>query len=224
MRALPMKQPFLLFLVGIAAVVFLAACADAVAPAPDPPATSTPRPEAAANLAEPDPARGQQLYLDKQCGACHGPVGEGGIGPKLSGSTLSFDTFLLTVRNALPPKPAFNEAELSNQDAFSIYGWLQNMDRVETVSAEALVLQPGEVLGMTLWTEGRCDTCHGAFAQGSPDAPALVNLSYPYELERAKMRQTAGTIPEHAAEHMRDVILQRLYKWLQAGANPASGC
>lgn len=218
-----MKRPLLLLLVSIVTVLLLAACGETLAPAPNP-ATGTPQPETVASLAEPDLTRGQQLYLDKQCRACHGPAAEGGIGPKLSGTTATFDDFLHIVRTALPPKPAFNEAELASQDVYNIYGWLQNMARVETVSAQAPALQPGEVLGMTLWTEGRCDTCHGAFAQGSPDAPALVNLSYPYELERAKMRQTAATIPEHAAEHMRDVILQRLYKWLQAGANPADGC
>ena len=44
------------------------------------------------------------------------------------------------------------------------------------------------------------------------------------EMERAKMRQTESEIPQHAAEHIRDVVLQRLYKWLQAGANPQDGC
>ncbi len=218
-----MKRLFLLLLIIITGAVLLAACGETLAPAPNP-ATTTPQLEAVANLTKPDLTRGQQLYFDKQCGACHGPAAEGGIGPKLSGTTASFDDFLHTVRTALPPKPAFSATELTGQDVYNIYGWLQNMARVETVSAQAPALQPGEVLGMTLWTEGRCDTCHGAFAQGGPDAPALVNLSYPYELERAKMRQTADTIPEHAAEHMRDVILQRLYKWLQAGANPADGC
>lgn len=218
-----MKQLFLLLLIIITGAVLLTACGETLAPAPDPP-TATPQAEAVANLAKPDLGRGQQLYLDKQCSACHGPLAEGGIGPKLSATTASFEDFLHVVRTALPPKPAFSETELTTQDVHNIYGWLQNMNQVETVAAEVPALPPGKVLGMTLWTEGQCDTCHGAFAQGSPSGPALAHLSYPYELERAKMRQTAATIPEHAAEHMRDVILQRLYKWLQAGANPADGC
>lgn len=217
-----MKQIVTILLI-IAAVTLLTACADTFAPAPEPP-TPTPAPESAANLAEPNLARGQQLYLDKQCAACHGPAAEGGIGPKMSGTGLAFDSFLHTVRTALPPKPAFNETELTAQDVYNIYGWLQSLEAAQPAAAEAPALAEGEVLGMTLWTEGQCDTCHGAFAQGSPNGPALANISYPYELERAKMRQTADTIPEHAAEHMRDVILQRLYKWLQAGANPADGC
>ena len=76
-----------------------------------------------ANLAKPDLGRGQQLYLDKQCSACHGPLAEGGIGPKLSATTASFEDFLHVVRTALPPKPAFNETELTTQDVHNIYGW-----------------------------------------------------------------------------------------------------
>jgi mono/diheme cytochrome c family protein len=223
MRAQPMKQSFLFTLLAMATIFLLAACGETFAPAPDPP-TATPQTETVANLAEPDLARGQQLYLDKQCGACHGSLAEGGIGPRLSGAADSFDDFLHVLRTAQPPKPAFSETELTGQDVYNIYGWVQSLGQIETDSAELPALEPGELLGMTLWTEGRCDTCHGAFAQGSPNGPVLAHLSYPYELERAKMRQTADTIPEHAAEHMRDVILQRLYKWLQAGANPADGC
>jgi len=219
-----MKQFLTILFIILPITALLIACGDTFAPAPDLP-TVTPQPEEiAATLSSPDLARGQQIFLDKQCVACHDSVAGGGIGPQLAGTTLTFDTFLRVIRTAQPPKPAFNETELTTQDAYNIYGWLHSIDQVEVVPAAAPVLQPGEVLGMTLWTEGRCDTCHGAFAQGSPNGPTLAGISYPYEMERANMRQTADTIPEHAAEHMRDVVLQRLYIWLQAGANPNGGC
>jgi mono/diheme cytochrome c family protein len=218
-----MKQSVTLLVITLIIIMALVACADTVAPAPDLPAP-TPPPESAASLSEPNLPRGQQLYLDKQCVACHGSSAEGGIGPKMADTELVFGSFLQIVRTALPPKPAFSETELTTQDVYNIYSWLQNMEPSQPIAIEAPALAEGEALGMTLWTEGQCDTCHGAFAQGSPDGPALVSLTYPYELERAKMRETASTIPQHAAEHMRDVVLQRLYKWLQAGANPADGC
>ena len=76
---------------------------------------------------------------------------------------------------------------------------------------------------MSLWTGFQCAECHGAFAQGTSRGSALAGISYPYELERAKMRQTAGEIPEHAQEFMRDTVLKRLYQWLQEGADPEGG-
>lgn len=216
-----MKTPLQLLLLALAALL-LAACADTFAPAPTPAATATP-PEAVAELVKPDLGRGQQVFLDKQCLACHGPQGEGGIGGVLAGTTMTFTDFQRVVRTALPPKPAFNEVELSSQDVYNVYGWLLSLDRA-AAAVPTPVLEQGQILGMTLWTEGRCDTCHGAFAQGSASAPPLAGITFPYEMERAKMRQTAAEIPEHAAEHMRDEVLKRLYQWLQAGADPAGGC
>ncbi len=217
-------KPVALLALFLVLNLLLSACAERLAPAPDLPTATIPS-EAASSLAEPDLARGQQVYLDKQCVTCHSATAEGGIGPKLAGAPMPFDQFLTKIRTALPPKPAFNETELTAQDAYNIYGWLHSLERASVAPAAVpLALPPGQVLGMQVWTEGQCDTCHGAFAQGSPNGPALAGLSFPFEMERAKMRQTSNQIPEHAAEHMDDALFQRLYNWLQAGANPGDGC
>jgi mono/diheme cytochrome c family protein len=209
---------------ALLAMLALNACNEQFAAAPTP-LPATPASEAAANLAAPDPARGQQVFLDKQCVACHNARAQGGIGPKLAQTSLTFDQFLHKVRTAIPPKPAFNATELPTQDAYNIYSWLTSLKSSEAVSAAPTpALPPGQVLGMKVWTEGQCDTCHGAFAQGSPNGPPLTGLSFPFEMERAKMRQTAAAIPEHAAEQMDDTLFQRLYNWLQAGADPEGGC
>ena len=80
------------------------------------------------------------------------------------------------------------------------------------------------MLGMTLWVGGRCDTCHGAFAQGSPKGPPLAGVSDTFETEQDRMRQSAGTIPEHGIQVMDDATFQRLHQWLSGGADPESGC
>jgi mono/diheme cytochrome c family protein len=203
--------------------LLLAACTEPLAPAPVLP-TDEPSAIAISDLTPPDPTLGRQIYLDNQCVACHSNQAEGGIGPKLAQTSLPFDQFLDKIRTALPPKPAFDETALSTQDAYHLYGWLESLDPVGSPAAVQPTLPPGQILGMKVWTEGRCDSCHGAFAQGSEQGPVLAGLSFPFELERATMRQTADTIPEHAATHMDDTLLQRLYNWLQAGADPAGGC
>jgi mono/diheme cytochrome c family protein len=196
-----------------------------IAPAPDQ-ATSTVHPESAASgLAAPDLARGEQVFLDKQCVACHGSQVGTGVATDLAGTSLSFDEFLHIQRTAKPPKPAFNELELSDQDAYNVYSWLKQLSPDQsTPVAPAPTLAPGEVLGMTVWTEYGCDGCHGAYAQGSPEGPGLAGINFPYEMERARMRQTADTIPEHAAGHMNDTVLQALYEWLKNGAGVTDRC
>lgn len=208
----------------LALSLLLSACAEKLAPAPDLPSATTAS-QTESNLAKPDLARGQQVYLDKQCVTCHSATAGGGIGPKLASTSMPFDQFLTKIRTALPPKPAFNETELTTRDAYNIYGWLHSLDQAGYApAANVPVLPAGQVLGMKVSAEGQCDTCHGAFAQGSPNGPTLAGVSFPFEMERAKMRHTASAIPQHSAEHMDDTLFQRLYNWLQAGANPEGGC
>jgi cytochrome c553 len=213
-----LKHPVIILILIFVSV----ACAETPVPA-SPLPTGTPTQVAGVYI--PNLEKGQVAWNEAQCSACHSAHGEGGIGPKLAGTSLPFDQFLHKVRTALPPKPAFNETELTTQDAYNIYGWLESLEQSEVIQAAPLpTLPPGQVLGMRVWTEGRCDSCHGAFAQGSVDGPTLAGLNFPFELERAKMRQTANTIPEHTAEHMDDTLFQRLYNWLRAGADPEGGC
>jgi mono/diheme cytochrome c family protein len=209
-----------------------AACGNPVRSAPN---VATATVAIRTDLAAANASHGQQLFSDNHCVTCHGSQALGGVGPKLARTDLAFDAFLVKIRTALPPKPAFSAAELSDQDAMDIYGWLQTLSgQGEPVTAPPFVVvqvQPGQeelpatpILGMSLWTGFACDQCHGAFAQGSSDGPSLAGISYPYEMERAKMRQTADTIPQHDQSFMRDTVLKRLYQWLQEGADPGGGC
>ena len=221
-------KPITRFGMSLAAIalsaLLLSACGDRIVPAPVLPTATRPA-AAAASLAPADLARGQQVFFDKQCVACHNASATGGVGSSLAGTTLSFDDFLHILRTAIAPKPAFNETELPAQDAYDVYGWLQSLKRTgSTPPAPTPELGPGKVLGMTLWVQGGCDSCHGAFAQGSPKGSALAGFRDSFEIERDRMRQSAGLIPGHASQVMDDATLQRLYQWLRGGANPDSGC
>ena len=199
----------------------VAAC-DTRAPAPPRPAPS--EMELSTNL-KGNPVEGSQLYREKQCAACHGPTALGGIGKQLAHTDLSFKQFLSKIRNALPPKPAMNENDLSETQAYSIYLWLQAID---TESSGRAGLQPaipaGQTLGIQIWSEKGCAQCHGAFAQGGPHAPALAGQNYPFERQRALMRRSAGQNQVHSDKYIPDDLLKRLLDWLRRGADPASGC
>ncbi len=217
----------------LATLLTASGCGSRVRPAPTRPAP-TPTVDIT-TLAEPDIARGATAWKEMHCDACHGEEALGGVGPKLAQTDLPFSEFLDIVRHALPPKPAFSEEELSTQDVYNIYAWLQTLQPVgrpkERPPLKIVRVKPGQeelpdepILGISLWTGFHCDECHGAFAQGTSKGPALQDYSYPFEVMRANMRRTASEIPEHAQEYMRDTVLQRLYKWLREGAHPEGGC
>jgi mono/diheme cytochrome c family protein len=172
-----------------------------------------------------DPAEGARLYREKQCVACHGATALGGIGKPLADTSLPFDQFLSKIRNAIPPKPAMNATDLSDAEAYSIYLWVHSTSTQAAQAAPAPVALPtGQILGIQVWAEKGCDQCHGAFAQGSPRAPALAGENYPFERQRAVMRQYADQNPAHSENNIPDDLLQRLLDWLKRGADPTSGC
>ena len=174
-----------------------------------------------------DLAAGAQLWREKKCAACHGPAATGGMGGALANTPLPFDQFLLKIRNALPPKPAMNANDLSDAQAYSIYLWLRTLGAEPakaTPASTSAALPAGQILGIQVWVEKGCDQCHGAFAQGSPRAPALAGGNYPFERQRAVMRQYAEQNPAHGEQNISDDLLQRLLDWLKRGADPASGC
>lgn len=210
-----------LVLIGLALI--LAACGETPAPAPPAP-TNTPA--FAAGVHIPDLEKGQTAWQEAQCVACHGPVALGGIGPQLASTELPYEDFLHVVRTAVPPKPAYDQAQLPDQAVYDIYAWVRTqMPAAQFPEAgvgpetgpATKAPSPEDVMGMTIWTCRGCDGCHGVFAQGGPEAPTLAGLNYPVEEELARMRSTAADIPEHSPDHISDEIFERLYDWIEMG-------
>ena len=212
------------FAILILPAIFVLAACEQRAPAPPRPTSVAAAP---AGTVSGDAFAGSLLWREKQCVACHGPTGAGGMGGALANTTLPFDQFLFKVRTAIAPKPAMSASDLSDADAYSIYLWLHEQGGgAEPVSAAITppALPEGQILGIQVWNEKQCGDCHGAFAQGSDQGPILAGQSYPFERQRAVMRQSADKIPAHSADNINDELLRRLLDWLRRGADPTGGC
>lgn len=105
---------------GIAAplLVALAACSATVTPS-----TVTPAPTSA-QRSERAPG-GQAKFIATGCAACHGEHGEGGIGPRVSGTELPLVDLRLLLRSDKMHGVKYDDDELSDQDIANIYLWLQ---------------------------------------------------------------------------------------------------
>ncbi len=106
-------------LVGITTplLVVLAACSASATQ------TATPVPTSA-QLNE-HAAQGQAKYIAVGCAACHGDRGEGGIGPRSSGTTMRLADVQILVRSGAMDGVRYDENELTDQDVANIYLWLQ---------------------------------------------------------------------------------------------------
>jgi hypothetical protein len=76
---------------------------------------------------EPDPQLGEELWGQAPCAACHGTRAEGGIGPRLSGTGLSFDQLLSIVRLGKGQMPAFSAPDIADQALRHIHAWLRSL-------------------------------------------------------------------------------------------------
>jgi mono/diheme cytochrome c family protein len=144
-----------------------------VAPTAEP--TSEPEPTATPELpAEPDPVVGQQLWAQKPCSGCHGAQAEGGIGPRLAGTALSFDEVLLQVRTGAAPMPAFAEEEISDLEVKHIFAWLESLAPPTPTPAPTQAALPPSGHLMAFWEHVNRVKVHSDFAKdASPTIEAL---------------------------------------------------
>lgn len=200
--------------------------------------TPTPRPTRPKPTAAPQTvsSTGAHVWQTAGCHICHGDQAQGNIGPALAHTDLTAADLVYTVRNATPPMPVFGPDEVDDASLMTIYAWLQSLPpatkETRTSGPVIVKVEPGQtelpegsILGMSIWTGLGCESCHGVFAQGSKETPLpLAGISDPPEVVLENMRKTADEIPEHAADYTTDPIFERLYHWLQSGADPEGGC
>lgn len=190
-----------------------------------PPAVPTPVPSVAPQTAAyiPSLENGEMAWSNARCSACHGPSALGGIGPQLAATKLPYAQFVQAVRNAVPPKPAYDEATLPGQTVYDIYAWVRTQlppakpIASPTRTPTGALSEMEQAMSMTIWTCKKCSTCHGVFAQGSATAPALAGVSEVEQKVLDQMRSTSATIPEHGVENIPDEIFSRVYRWLKMG-------
>ena len=72
---------------------------------------------------------GRQLFQNNLCVQCHGEVAQGGDGPQLAGTSLTFDEVRGQVRRPRGMMPAFTVEELSDEDLFNIYSYVRSLEK-----------------------------------------------------------------------------------------------
>ncbi len=105
--------------------------------APTAAATATTAPTAAATAttaasggapSAADIQAGQGLFASKGCATCHGAQGQGGIGPKLVGITLTHDQIVKQVRTPPPGvMPAFSTGQVSDSELDQIIAFIESL-------------------------------------------------------------------------------------------------
>lgn len=106
---------------------------------------------------------------DQRCDRCHGVDGEGGYGPDLAGTGLSFAQFRRAVRQPFGIMPSFTEGQISDQQMADIMAYFASLPRVaapgpwrQPVPEDASPVQKAYI------DVAACGQCHGPDAVGQP--------------------------------------------------------
>lgn len=85
---------------------------------------------------------GQALFAKFACSGCHGPQGEGGIGPALNQAGVPADEITQVVRNGQGAMMAFNADTISDAELQAIVEYVQALGRGEVQAGPVLETRP----------------------------------------------------------------------------------
>lgn len=72
-------------------------------------------------------AKGEKLFMSYGCYECHGRQAQGGVGPHLGPSPISFAAFLRYVRHPSASMPPYTEKVVTDQELTDIYAFLKSL-------------------------------------------------------------------------------------------------
>lgn len=72
-------------------------------------------------------AKGEKLFVSYGCYECHGRQAQGGVGPHLGPSPISFAAFLRYVRHPSGSMPPYTEKVLTDQELSNIHAFLKSL-------------------------------------------------------------------------------------------------
>lgn len=122
-----------------------------------------------------DLKRGEQVFLG-QCGRCHGPRGEGGIGAVLAQPRLhraaDDESLFKVIRSGISGTEMPAASTLSSREIWQVAGYVRSLGRLpqEVVPGDA---QRGQEI---FRTKGKCGQCHIVKGQGDSVGPELTDI------------------------------------------------
>jgi len=97
---------------------------------------------AAAVLAQAGNAdNGKRIFMRDGCYQCHGTVGQGGVGPRLSAPALALPTLSAIVRKGVRGMPPYSAKILSDAELADIHAYLETIPAPPPAKSIALLNQ-----------------------------------------------------------------------------------
>jgi mono/diheme cytochrome c family protein len=174
-----------------------------------------------------DSTNGKALFQSLGCFRCHGASGEGmsqqpgnnSAPPKISGTHLSLQDFVHTVRAPKGQMPPFGPKQVTDSELADIYAFLQSASQQPKLELPA---NANPQTGQKLYTSFGCYECHGYQGQGAlqTGGARLGPPQIPFSGFVAYVREPSGQMPPYAAKAVTDAQLADIYSFLQSRLQP----
>ena len=179
------------------------------------PAQSEPIP-GAQNAPAGNADRGKDAFNAHMCAGCHGPAGQGAVGPQIAPPGRAFPDFVQKVRQPAGKMPPFNAQALPDAQLADIYAYLQSANPGGASNLSSLTGDTQN--GGRIFVSDGCYECHGRAGQGAQQtgAPRIAPPTLTIDGFARYIHAPTGNMPPYTSKVVPDQAVADIYAFLKS--------
>ena len=170
----------------------------------------------AQNSAAGNAQKGKNAFTTHMCATCHGPEGQGAVGPALAPPPRPLPDFMRYVRQPAGKMPPFTPQAVSDADLADIYAFLQSANPAPASNLSGL--SGNAQNGNRIYTADGCYECHGRVGQGSQQtgAPRIGPPALTIDAFARYIHAPTGNMPPYTSKVVSDQDIADVYAFLKS--------
>jgi mono/diheme cytochrome c family protein len=160
--------------------------------------------------------KGKDAFAAHMCATCHGPEGQGAVGPALAPPPRPLADFSRYVRQPAGKMPPFTPQALSDADLADIYAFLQSAN--PTPASNLSSLTGNGQNGNRIYVADGCYECHGRVGQGSQQTggPRIGPPALTIDAFARYIHAPTGNMPPYTSKVVSDQDVADIYAFLKS--------
>jgi len=160
--------------------------------------------------------KGKDAFAAHMCATCHGPEGQGAVGPALAPPPRALPDFTRYVRQPAGKMPPFTQQAVSDGDLADIYAFLQSANPAPPSNLSSLTGNTQN--GARIYVADGCYQCHGRVGQGSQStaAPRIGPPALTIDAFARYIHAPTGNMPPYTSKVVSDQEIADIYAFLKS--------
>ncbi|PYU31677.1 MAG: hypothetical protein DMG31_11685 [Acidobacteria bacterium] len=173
-------------------------------------------PPRAQNVPAGNAQKGKYALSTHMCATCHGPEGQGAVGPAIASPPRPFGDFARYVRQPAGKMPPFTAQAVSDADLADIYAFLQSANLAPPSNLSTLTGNAQN--GNRIYASYGCYECHGRVGQGSQStsAPRIGPPALTIDAFARYIHTPTGNMPPYTSTVVSDQDVADIYAFLKS--------